>query len=454
MARILVVDDEESIRRGVGLHLKKHGHDVREAASGEAAMRELAAREYDLVLSDLRMPGINGLELLAQARAILPELSIVMMTAYATIESAVEAMKQGADDYISKPIKLDELSLRVHSVLSRKSLVEENARLRQQLRRQFGFESLVGESETMRKLRDRLSALARDANVSVLVTGESGTGKELVAKAIHHSGPRRARMFVAVNCAALPDALLESELFGYEKGAFTGAAAPKKGLFETADGGTLLLDEISSMSPAMQAKLLRVVQERSFRRLGSTEEKAVDVRIISASNQNLPGLVSAGCFREDLYYRLAVVPVYLPPLRERERDVPRLANYFLEKLCRAKSKSLTLSDEALAALSTHSWPGNVRELENLIEMLVATREAGVIGAQDLPDKFRAVHQLALPTDVNDLKEASRRLLSSFEKQFIRTHLEANHWNVTKTAGEIGISRAALHEKIKEYGLEK
>ena len=455
MAKILVLDDDQQIKRAVELQLKKDGHDVVSCGNGKEGLDVIARESFDLLITDLQMPEMNGIELLeslSEKKILLPT---IVLTGFASVETAVEAMKLGASDYITKPPQLAEISLKVANLLSLRKLVEENARLKNELKERFGFGEIVGNSPAMVAMFERLKPLANDRNISILLTGESGTGKELTAKAIHYNSPRLEQPFVAINCGALPEHLLESELFGHEKGAFTDAKELKKGLFETANEGTLFLDEISAMPLVMQVKLLRAIEEREIRRVGGTKEISLDVRFIAASNQNLEKLAEEGKFRPDLYYRIAVACVDLPPLRERHGDIRRLTQHFLEQTNREKNRKVTFDPIAINLLESHYWKGNVRELENLIELLVVTNGSDEIKATDLPREFaeeakQTTYDLNSVDSAADLKSATKRITEKFEREFIAKHLENNHWNVSKTAEAIGISRGALHAKMKEY----
>ncbi|HLE63969.1 MAG TPA: sigma-54 dependent transcriptional regulator, partial [Pyrinomonadaceae bacterium] len=357
MAKILLLDDEPQIRRVIALHLGKHGHQVTTGQDGREGLDRLAHERFDLVLTDLRMPQVSGTEVLKAMREQGLAIPVIVLTAFASIESAVEAMKLGAADYIGKPPQLDEITIKVEHLLKQQALVEENRRLKEALEERFRFEGIVGRSPAIRQALEKVKTLARDPAITILLTGESGTGKELVARTIHHHSPRAQHAFVAINCGALPETLLESELFGHDKGAFTGATAEKKGLFEVAHRGTLFLDETSALPATMQVKLLRAVEEREIRRVGGTKNIPVDLRIISASNQDLERLVEEKTFREDLYYRLAVATILLPPLRMRAGDVTLLANHFLEKFNCEKGKVLTIDPDVMARLEAYPWPG-------------------------------------------------------------------------------------------------
>ncbi|MGV6814879.1 MAG: sigma-54-dependent transcriptional regulator [Phycisphaerales bacterium] len=372
---VLIVDDKEMMRDSVGSTLTRAGFAVRTACDAMSALKEIASRRPDAVVTDLNMPGMSGIELAGEIQAIDHELPVILMTAFGTIETAVQAMKNGAYDFITKPFEGDELIIAIKRAISHATLVKEHAILKARLDHSAGdalsgLDRLVGDSDAMRKVREQVRAVAT-SHGTVLITGESGVGKEVVARAVHDLSPRVESPFLAVNCAALNESLLESELFGHEKGAFTGADSLRKGRFELADSGSLLLDEVSEVSPQIQAKLLRVLQERAFERVGSSKTIGVDVRIIATSNRDLPHAASMGEFRQDLFYRLNVLPIQIPPLRERVEDVPSLANYFIEQICtRDGRRAMRLSDEAVVLLKGYQWPGNVRELQNICERAV------------------------------------------------------------------------------------
>jgi DNA-binding NtrC family response regulator len=457
MAKILLLDDEDQTRRVIALHLGKRGHEVITGKDGAEGLDLLARQRFDLVLSDLRMPHVTGMELLKSIRDQGLLTPVIVLTAFASIESAVEAMKLGANDYIGKPPQLDEIEIKVNNLLAQQALIEENRRLKGELEDRFQTEGIIGHSRAIKQVIERVKLLTRDADIAILLTGESGTGKELIARTVHYNSGRAKFPFVAVNCGALPDALIESELFGHEKGAFTGAAAAKKGLFEVAHRGTLLLDEIDALPLPMQVKLLRALDQHEIRRVGGTKNIPVDLRIVSASNQDLESLVDGKTFRQDLYYRLAVATITLPPLREREDDVPLLIEHFLAKFNRAKNKSITIAPDAMAMIERYDWPGNVRELEHLIEVLVVTASSAVIIAAHLPERFTrpkapGAVPLAAEPITDDFKAATKSMVTSFERDFILRQLEKRRWNVTQTAEAIGLSRAALHAKMKEYAI--
>jgi len=457
MAKILLLDDEEQIRRVIALHLGKRGHQVITGKDGSEGLDLLARERFDLILTDLRMPKVPGMELLKSIREQSLSIPVIVLTAYATIESAVEAMKLGAADYIGKPPQLDEITIKVKNVLAQQDLIRENQRLKEELKGRFQLEGVIGHSQAINEVVEKARLLARDPDIDILLTGESGTGKELIARAIHYHSSRAKSPFVAINCGALPENLLESELFGHEKGAFTGAVAEKKGLFEVAHRGTLLLDEIDALPLPMQVKLLRALDEHEIRRVGAVRNIPVDLRIVSASNEDLEHLVEEKTFRRDLYYRLAVATILLPPLRERQGDVPLLLDHFLAKFNQAKNKALTIEPEAVAQLEAYAWPGNVRELEHLIEVLVVTAPSEVISTASLPEKFKRQQtsdEVVIQSEslAGDLKAATKSMTTKFEREFILRQLEKHHWNVTQTAQAIGLSRAALHTKMKEYAI--
>ncbi|MGB2696471.1 MAG: sigma-54 dependent transcriptional regulator, partial [Candidatus Zixiibacteriota bacterium] len=369
-AKILVVDDDNLMREFLDETLRRSNYFVDSASTGDEAFKKIKSQEYDVILSDIRMPKMSGMELLKAVKDNSPQAKVMLMTAYGTIENAVEAMKLGAFDYISKPFSADDIELKIKRALEYKRLEWEIKLLRSEVEGRYRFENIIGKSPQMQKVFEMVGSIA-DSRSSVLITGESGTGKEIIAKAIHYNSPRKNKLFIAVNCAVLPENLMESELFGHEKGAFTGAIKQTAGKFELAHQGTLLLDEISEITPSLQAKLLRVLQEREFERVGSGETIQVDVRIISTSNQNLPDLIQKGKFREDLYFRLNVIPIHIPSLRERKEDIIPLAEYFLDKYRKENDRNIKgISEKVFQMFMEYHWPGNVRELENYIERAV------------------------------------------------------------------------------------
>ncbi len=443
--RVLVVDDEEIVRESLSGWLRKDGHHAVAAADGRSALEALRAEPWDVVLLDLKMPGVDGLQVLEEARRERASAVFVLMTAYATVDTAVSAMKLGAYDYLVKPFDPEELSALVQRIASQRALVLENESLRRALKHEYGFHDLASKSAAMQRVFELARAAARSSS-TILVLGESGSGKEVLARAIHAESPRAAAPFVAVSCGALTETLLESELFGHEKGAFTGAVARRKGKFELAQGGTLFLDEVGDVSPKLQLDLLRVLEERRFQRVGGTETLEADVRVVAATNRDLARAVAEGSFREDLYYRLHVIPITLPPLRERREDIPFLVQHFLERFAKELKRPLSgVSPEAMSALVSHPWPGNVRELRNALERGAVVAQGSVIQLADLgiasPEALRPP-----PGDPLSLEEV--------EKRHVADVLGWAGGNVTQAARVLGIDRMTLYNKIKRYGLRR
>ncbi len=437
---ILIVDDEEVVRDSLVHWFTEEGYDVDEAASAQEALGKLAAHETDLIIADIRMPGMDGMELLEKIKSEQLDTGVIMMTGYASVETAVRALKHGAFDYITKPFDPDDLSVVVRNALEQHRLKRENRLLRQQLSESYTLTELIGQSEAMRHVREQIETVA-GVDSTVLIEGESGTGKELVARAIHRLSPRRYNPMVVVHCGALTETLIESELFGHEKGAFTGAQYRKKGKFEAAMGGTVFLDEIADISLKTQTDLLRVLQEREIVRVGGTQPIKVDFRVIAATNRHLAEMVKEGRFRSDLYYRLNVFTIHLPPLRERHGDVPLLATYFLEKYSKQMNRKFTGFDRAaLDLLISHHWPGNVRELENIIERAV------VVGREPLV----RVHDLAINRPHDGAEDLT---IDGVERKHIIRVLEDFGWNQTQAAKALGIDRVTLYHKIRRYGLK-
>jgi nitrogen regulation protein NR(I) len=450
---ILVVDDERSIRIGLKGLLSKEGWEVTVAENGNEALRALANQEYDLVLTDLRMAGIDGLDLLKKIKEQYPDTFVIMMTAYGSEKIAVEAMKAGARDYLVKPFDNDEVKILVRQVLEQRALQRQVQHLHERLDATFRFENLLGTSPAIQRVFDIVKKVA-PTDLTVLITGESGTGKELIANALHQNSPRKNGPFIKVNCAAMARELVESELFGHEKGAFTGASASREGKFEAADGGTLFLDEIGDMPLETQAKVLRVLQEREFERVGGNRTIKVDVRVLAATNKHLQQMVREGKFREDLFFRLNVVPVVLPPLRERREDIPLLATHFLKEVtARYKQESLTFAADAYSLLLGATWPGNVRELKNVIEASAVLAPGAEIRALDvqLPSSQPTPTETSGPTS---FKEAKQLVVDAFERDFITRALQRHQGNVTKTAADMGMLRQQLQQKIRELGLKE
>jgi two-component system response regulator AtoC len=450
---ILLVEDEAALRTAVAEQLSDHGFTVTQAESGEQAVAALIEFAFDLVLTDLRLPGMGGAGVLEAALERYPDIIVIMMTGFGTVKDAVEAIKRGASDFITKPFQYDELQFVINAALEQKRLRSENAYLRSQLEARYRFEGLIGTSPAMRELFQVLEVVAATPS-TILITGETGTGKELVARAIHHAGTRRDQRFVAINCGALPETLLEAELFGHVRGAFTGAIGNRQGRLEQAHKGTLFLDEIGTMSPNLQTKLLRVLQEREFERLGDNRTTRIDVRVIAATNSELAKMVREGTFREDLYYRLNVIPIHLPPLRERREDIPLLVQHFLERLgqeLEPPRTDVTMSQDALRRLMAYEWPGNIRQLENTIERALALgRGRSQIDVAALPEEIQASGQpaapsaLALPAHGLDLDE----YVTHVERELIRQSLERTGGNKRQAAALLGLKRTTLVEKLK------
>ena len=444
---ILIVDDERNTREGLQRALQDR-YDVSLAEDSQKAMQTLESTPVDVMLTDLRMPGVDGMGLLRRAMSLTNPPVCIMMTAYGSIENAVQAMQAGAYHYVTKPVNLDELELVIQRALNSRRIESENVNLREQIEHKFGLENIIGESAVMRQVFETVQQVA-PSRVTVLITGETGTGKELIAKAIHNLSPRKNGAFVAVHAAALPSSLLESELFGHEKGAFTGAVERRIGRFELADGGTLFLDEIGELEPAMQVKLLRVLEERAFERVGGAKTLQVDVRLVAATNRDLKKLVSEGKFRDDLFYRLSVVTVDLPPLRQRRDDIPLLVKAFLDEFGRENNKPVReLTSDALNLLLAYDWPGNVRELRNAIEQMVVLARAERLTVRDVPAAIRGAADLG---KINVVR-AGMTVVDA-EQQLIVQALKETDGNRTKAAQKLGISRRTLHRKLKKYGLD-
>jgi DNA-binding NtrC family response regulator len=448
MAHLLVVDDEPSARTTLALLLRKRGHRVTEAEAVADATKRLAEEVFDVVVTDLRMPDGDGLDVLQAARAQADAPDVILLTAYAEWKSAKDAIRLGALDYFEKGQEPEELYRRIDNALAGRALRRENENLRAQLRERYGLPGLIAQSPALHAVLDLVERVA-PTDATVLIQGESGTGKEVIAKAIHHASARAARPFVAVNCGAVPETLLESELFGYVRGAFTGAAVSKLGLFEEADGGTLFLDEIAEMPAALQVKLLRALQSGEVRRLGATQAATIDVRVLAATNGDLAARIAHGSFREDLFYRLNVIQMVLPPLRDRREDIPALAEHFLARAAAKLGRTLRLSPSAIERLLRYPWPGNVRELENAIERAAILARTEAVEPDDLPPHVSAGLQLGpspgLPQQIT-LAEAERAHILTTLERFGRNHSGA--------AEALGIGRTTLWRKLKEYGIER
>ncbi len=445
--RILVVDDELIVRESMGNWLKEDGYLVETSENGMDALEKIKLKNIDLAVVDIKMPGMDGIELLQKSKKIDPDLPVLVMTAYASVDTAVQAMKEGAFDYIVKPFNPENVSQVIDRALKFKKLEKENLLLRKELEKKFGFDEIIGKSKKMEEVFELIRTVAGSEAV-VMIRGESGTGKELIARAIHANSKRKYGPLVALSCGALPESLLESELFGYEKGAFTGAQYSRKGRLEMANGGTLFLDEIGDISPKTQVDLLRVLQEKVIYRLGSTKPTKIDVRLVSATNRNLEEAISQGTFREDLYYRMNVLTINIPPLRERKEDIPLLANHFFHKFTIANAKKIEgISGEAMEILIGYNWPGNIRELENVIERSVVVCKTNEIIPDDLSETVRkGIIKTGAETDPRTLNES--------EKKHVIKILDENDWNISKSAKELGIDRVTLYNKIKKYDITK
>jgi two-component system response regulator HydG len=447
--RILVVDDEESHRIMLRAVLKEEGYDVSEASDGTEAVKAVEKEPFDLILLDLRMRTMDGIEALGEIRKISPLVPVLVMTAYASVKTAVEALKAGAFEYLTKPLDIDELKILIEKALELYHLRAENIALKERLGDLFNFSKIIGRSPKMKEVFDTLSLVA-PTDATVLVLGESGTGKELVANSIHHNSPRASQPFIKVSCAALPETLLEGELFGHEKGAFTGAIARREGRFQLAHRGTIFLDEVGEMSVTTQTKILRVLQEKEFEPLGSTRTIKADVRVIAASNKDLEREVKEGRFREDLFYRLNVVPVSLPPLRERKEDIPALAAHFFAVYRDKNHKELRdISGKAMDLLIRYDWPGNIRELENCLERAVILARGEIIAPADLPLPIQA---LSRDREIQGLNLPSGISLQEVEKALILKTLDDTGGNRSRAAEILGINRRTLQNKLKEYGI--
>ena len=450
MAKILIVDDELSIVDVLRTLLKKNGYTITTASDGAEALKLLEEQVFDLLITDIRLPEIDGITLLKHARELQSHLAVIVMTAYAKVDSAVEAMKMGAFDYVTKPFKFEELLLTVHRALCYEQVLAENEVLKTSLATQLHFNCLVGDSEPMLKVYRLIEKVAR-TNSTVLITGESGTGKELVAKALHFASPRREKAFITINCTAMPETLLESELFGYEKGAFTGANTNKKGLFETANGGTIFLDEIGSIPLSMQMKLLRVLQEKEVRRVGSTQDIKIDVRVIAATNENLEEKIQQKLFREDLYYRLSVIPINLAPLRERKVDIQQLVSHFLYLFQNENQTEVEISSKVIQCFLEYDWPGNVRELQNLVKRLATLCDGDRITIEDVPNEICKENRndnLNNETFVNSEKAMTlKEYMRYMEKAYTNKVIKENNGDKEQAAKKLDISLATLYRKM-------
>jgi DNA-binding NtrC family response regulator len=448
---LLIVDDEGTLRSAISERLADHGFSVEQAGSGEEALQRLTGFAFDILITDLRLPGISGRDVLDAALERYPDIIAIVITGYGTVKDAVDAIKQGAADFITKPFQFDALLHVLRSAIEQRRLKSENAYLRSQLEDRYRIDGLVGRSRVMRDLFQLLETVASTSS-TVLITGETGTGKELAARAIHHNSPRRANRFVALNCSAIPETLLEAELFGHARGAFTGAIGTRQGRVEQAHKGTLFLDEVGTMSPSLQAKLLRVLQEREFERVGDSHTIKIDVRVIAATHSDLAKMVAEGAFREDLFYRLNVLPVQLPPLRDRREDIPLLVQHFLQRLAADTGRSaMTVSQEAMRCLMAYRWPGNVRQLENAVERALAFSQGRThIDVQDLPPEIQNQTGIIegaetwLPEDGIDFE----RYIEGIELSLIKRSLERTRGNKRQAARLLNLKRTTLIEKLK------
>jgi DNA-binding NtrC family response regulator len=444
--RILVVDDEESMCRFMQIMLSREGYDVQAEPSSRRALDKIKQEGYDLVIADLMMPEMSGLELLAEGRKERPETQFMVMTAFASVDTAIEALKSGAIDYITKPFKIDEIKIAIRKFLDQKRLTQENVSLKEHILKESSFDNFLGRNPAVVKMKEMAAKVAA-TDSTILIRGESGTGKDLIAHAIHNHSRRLGRPFIALNCGALPETLLESELFGHTRGAFTGAVKDKDGLFKAADTGTMFLDEIGETSPAIQVKLLRALEEKQITPVGATKPVPTDVRLLAATNADLEELVKVGRFRADLYYRLNVISVFLPPLRERLDDLPELAQHFLERACvRLNLPPKTLSPAALDLLRTCRWSGNVRELQNVLERAALFSKSAVLELKDFPER------LSEPSEVSPVSEPTPAspTMESIEKAYIYWVLNQTDWNKSKAAEILGIDNSTLYRKIHKY----
>ncbi|MBN2553875.1 MAG: sigma-54-dependent Fis family transcriptional regulator [Spirochaetales bacterium] len=443
---ILVVDDEKNIREGLGKVLELDGYKVMLACDGREAIQKLERGDIDLVITDLRMPNLSGEEVLQKASGMSPNLPVIILTGHGTIENAVAAMKNGAYDYLTKPVNMDRLSLLVQRALSARELMLQHRALQEELQKRHQFSDIIGKSESMKKIFEVVQQVA-PSRASVLITGESGVGKEMIADALHYNSSRKDKPLIKVHCAALTETLLESELFGHERGAFTGAVARRRGRFELAHMGTIFLDEIGEISQNVQIKLLRVLEDKTFERVGGEETIEVDARVIAATNRELKSAIEQGEFREDLYYRLNVVNIHIPPLRERKEDIPLLMAAFVREFSRENGKNIeAIEPKARMVLYNYSWPGNVRELRNCIESAVVMSKSNIITVDDLPPHVRS------DSDQEFLRISTGSTLADIEREVIRATLTQAGGNKTRAAETLGIGRKTLHRKIQEYGL--
>ncbi|MGQ9644208.1 MAG: sigma-54-dependent transcriptional regulator [Ignavibacterium sp.] len=447
--KILVVDDEEIIRDSISYILDSEGYEVDKAENGKIAYEKIKEKHFDLVITDIEMPAMKGTELLEKIKTLDPQTAVIIITAFGSLDTAITALRNGASDYILKPVEFDELLIKVKRLFEIKDLLIENKVLREEINRKYDFDNIVGKSPAIKKVFDMIQAVA-ETDSTVLISGNSGTGKELVARAIHYRSKRKNKPFIAVNCGAISENLIESELFGHKKGAFTGAISDKEGFIKAADGGTLFLDEISEMPPQLQVKLLRAIQEKEYTPVGTTQSLPVNVRFVATTNRNLEEEVKAGRFREDLYYRLNVVEIHLPSLKEREEDIPLLADHFLNKYRKELNKNIKgIDNDAMRVLLAHEWRGEVRELENVIERAVIFCRGEYISVDDLPPTFVPDRETLTTNFSGSLEDSVRK----FERDFIMRVLEINNFNKEKAAEILNVGLSTLYRKLKELDIK-
>jgi len=455
--RVLVVDDEPLIRKHLERTLREHGCEATSCATAQAGLDELQSRHYSVLVADIRLPDMSGIELLRRARETAPQTSVVMITAHGSVESAIEAMKLGASDYLMKPFLAEEFWLVIDKVFRSRRLLDELAQLRLELAGTYSFANMISQDSKMREIFANIARIAA-TDTTVLITGDTGTGKELVARAIHYNSPRRDKPFVAINCGAFPETLLESELFGHEHGAFTGAVATKQGIFEVADGGTLFLDEIGNISPAMQVKLLRVLESMEFKRVGGVETLRTNVRIVAATHVDLAAAVAEGTFRHDLFYRINVVPIVLPPLRDRAADIPLLVEHFVRRYAPKMNPAVhDISRPAMRKLLRHSWPGNIRELEHVVQRALIAAEGDTILAEHIPLEEEAADENAPALNFNEqlpLEEVRTHFVERLERAYLHKVLCLYRGTVRKVARHAGLSERSVYEKLKKYKLDR
>jgi DNA-binding NtrC family response regulator len=458
--KILVVDDEEIVRSSISDCLKEIGYEIVAVENGYKAIDKIKAEDWDLALVDLKMPGMDGIQVLKTIKEIKPIIPVIIITGYATVENAVTAMKLGAADYIMKPFNAEELRVRVENVLEKLRLVSENIELRDELTDRYKFSNIIGKSKVMQDIF-RLIEKVAPTDSTILIRGQSGTGKELIARAVHHNSLRADRKFIAVDCGALPENLLESELFGHVKGSFTGAIVTKRGLLEVANSGTFFLDEVGDLSVGIQSKLLRVLQEKEFRQVGGIKSIKIDVRLIAATNKDLEVMIEEKKFREDLFYRLNIVPIYLPSLKQRQEDIPLLVQHFIEKYNKKRKKNIKgVSPEAMNLFMEYDWPGNIRELENIIERVVIMSETDIIGVEHMPIHIqggRVCFNITTPQTNEELKKIKKQVrtnaVENIERAFVIDALKKNDWNVSKAAREVGMKRQNFQSLIRKYNVK-